>query len=238
MIWIFLFLLFCFPLASKAQVFDTANQEQALLYAIQQNPNNPELRETLGELYYNQGEYQKAIQEFQTAVSLDPSNLRGKYDLGFAEEAAGHYKEAIRSYQDAMASSLYHLNFRLGVCYIKMGNYSMALDCFQTAKKVQDSAGVEYGMALAEAGLLNYKEALADLHLALAQDPKFQKGKEFFLSQAQMEQTRQNWEDAQKERAILKFFLISGVLLFISVLTFWTIRVFFKRLNFAQEEEF
>ena len=77
----------------------------------------------LGLAYYNKGEYQKAIKNYQQALSLFPSYSLGYFNLALAYEAIERWEAAINAYETVI--SYYpeyppaHLN--VGKLYLKLG---------------------------------------------------------------------------------------------------------------------
>ena len=167
--------------------------EAALISEIGRSPNDPALRDELGEIYLRGAMLDKAIREFQTAVSLDPSDLRGRYDLGLVYEISGEYAEAAQAYRDAVSWSACQLNFRLGLCYNKLGMFAEAAESLRKAEAIKDSAGIRYALADSEAGLRDFNGAAEDLETAMEMDSGFLAGKDYFPDQAAAHETLDGW---------------------------------------------
>jgi len=79
------------------------NAESFSLLATQQavalDSANPQEYIALGGLYYQLGQYDNAIREFQTAVNLKPDFANAYYNLGHAYEQKGDLKSALAQYQ-------------------------------------------------------------------------------------------------------------------------------------------
>ncbi|MGI8419560.1 MAG: tetratricopeptide repeat protein [Candidatus Levyibacteriota bacterium] len=67
--------------------------------AIALDPNNPQQYVDLGGVYYQLGQFDDAIREFQTAVNLKQDYANGYYNLGHALEEKGQYDQAMTMYQ-------------------------------------------------------------------------------------------------------------------------------------------
>ena len=63
--------------------------------AIALDPNNPQQYINLGGVYYQLGQYDNAIREFQIAISLKPDYANAYYNLGHAYEEKGDYTDAL-----------------------------------------------------------------------------------------------------------------------------------------------
>lgn len=67
--------------------------------AVRRDPANPRLRLELGGVFYGARDFENAIRNFQTAVSLKPNYGNGYYNLSLAYEQSGRLPEAIRAIQ-------------------------------------------------------------------------------------------------------------------------------------------
>jgi tetratricopeptide (TPR) repeat protein len=81
------------PLAEGADVFAV----QSFSQAIALDPFNPNLRITLGGIFFAAGEYDTAIRIFEQAVSVKPDLANSHYNLAFALKEKGEYDRAIQS---------------------------------------------------------------------------------------------------------------------------------------------
>lgn len=71
-----------------------ASQQAAIL-----DPSNPQEYIALGGIYYQLGQYDSAIRQFQTATNLNPSYPNAYYNLGHAYEQKGDFQNALSQYQ-------------------------------------------------------------------------------------------------------------------------------------------
>lgn len=71
-----------------------------------------------GNRHYKKGEYQKALPAYQKAVSADPKNPVGHYNLGNAEFRTNQFADAEKEY-DAAAKSANNKNFSQKATYNK-----------------------------------------------------------------------------------------------------------------------
>ena len=79
--------------------------ETDCLMAIENNFDNLEARLNLGLAYYRQGEYQKAIAQYQEVIQKDERDYRAYYNRGLAYLALNNYRLAITDYQTALMYS-------------------------------------------------------------------------------------------------------------------------------------
>lgn len=87
------------------------------------------------ELY--QGNPERALFEFQTAVELDPAYVEGQTNLGLAYKLLGQYEEAKKAFERAIALDRKYATAynHLGTLYYTEGQYEKAIDLFETAVK-------------------------------------------------------------------------------------------------------
>jgi cytochrome c-type biogenesis protein CcmH/NrfG len=104
--------------ASSQQTQSTADQQAApLLAQLKTNPQNAELLASLGNVYYDSGQYQTAIEYYQRALRITPDNANVRTDLGTAYWYTGDSDTAIAEYQKALSSVPNQANalFNMGI---------------------------------------------------------------------------------------------------------------------------
>lgn len=74
-----------------------------LMQAVELDPNDPDMHDTLGVIYHRQGNHEGAILEYQESLRSEPNNAVTHLNLGITYEhqknldaAAAEYKEALR----------------------------------------------------------------------------------------------------------------------------------------------
>lgn len=149
------------------QNFDGAVKE--LQTALELRPNEPELHDALGEVYFDSQDNDNAESELKKALALDPSRTHALYLLGRlyiqqreTEKALPYLERALRLQPDlAEANSL------LGTAYLRMGQYSKAIPKLQKAAATDHYGNVHY--QLYEAYRKLGQPELAKKELALSQ---------------------------------------------------------------------
>jgi uncharacterized protein HemY len=81
------------PLADALQLAQKAKASQ---------PDDPNVNDTLGWVYYRQGLYNSAIPALESAVAKNPQNAAFQFHLGMAYLAAGQKSQAHTSLQAAL----------------------------------------------------------------------------------------------------------------------------------------
>jgi tetratricopeptide (TPR) repeat protein len=126
---------------------------QAYTKVIEQSPNNVQALAGLGQVYLRLQQYGDAISVLERAVRLNPTDKEIYFNLGQSYEqtkdfvkAADAYGQFIQSQPpDAWAGYL-----QLGLCYIELGQYDMAIQALLEAAKTQpQDIKTNYTLALA-----------------------------------------------------------------------------------------
>ena len=127
-------------------------------------------RFTLGVLRQMQNRLPEAQKEFETAVSLDPTNARAQLHLGETRLFLGEPEAGIAPLEQAIRLSPYGPNlatayWALGTCQLLLGRVDEAIDLLQTARAANPQFWVPY---LYLAGAYGLKGDLDKAKAALA----------------------------------------------------------------------
>jgi Tfp pilus assembly protein PilF len=154
-----------------AQTSHWKNSERLWTHALVVTSNNDVAHNNLGFLFLRQGELDKAISQFHTALNIRSENHQTHYDLGaalihnnlgnalarklIADEAIAHFQDAIRlrpDYADAY--------YNLGSVLFQRGQVDQAIAEWQKAVEIQPR-DAEAHRSLASAFLKNEEAKLA-----------------------------------------------------------------------------
>ena len=80
--------------------------QQALVRALEMDPQLPKIHEHLGRLYKQIGDPDSATQQFRMEAELNPASSEALNNLGTSLGEAENYKEAIECYEKAVAIDL------------------------------------------------------------------------------------------------------------------------------------
>lgn len=131
-----------------------------------------------GRTFFEQGEYNQAIEQFTKALQMDPKDAMSYYNRGLAYVAKTEYQEAIADYTSALhqnprnAMAYYHR----GIAHRLLGEHDRAIADYTRALRLDPRLAVAYrnrGQAYAAKGETD--RARADLEQANRLDPSLAK---------------------------------------------------------------
>ncbi len=76
---------------------DSLAMQTAMEQLVAKNPQNPDYRTELANLYYDQGEYEKAAASYQESLNLRPQNPNVETDLATCYFNLGQYDKALET---------------------------------------------------------------------------------------------------------------------------------------------
>ena len=148
---------------------------------VKQDPNNVQNRVELGWTYFQKGNVDAAVQEYQNALRLDPGNLQAKYNLASAYIQVGRLDEArvlVEEYvkKNPLISAGHSL---LGLVYQQQGNYGESIKEFEESiRLVPGNTNVYYQLAISYEKLGNRDKALEYYEQTIAYNPNYAEAKE------------------------------------------------------------
>ncbi len=152
---------------------------------LKENPNDVDAHRLMGHVYLHelgnsqgvQGvrseDLEKAIQEYETVVKLDPKDTRSKIFLGRLYQATNHPQEAARIFKSILSSdpnSVEALTY-LGRLDINQENYKEAVAILERVPQDERSPTTYEMLGLAYRQLNDYKRAASNFKAALDIDP-------------------------------------------------------------------
>jgi lipoprotein NlpI/predicted small lipoprotein YifL len=128
----------------------------------------------MGERYYNEGSYNKALAEYNRAISLKADYADACFARGRTWQKKGDLARAIEDYTKALfwTNSPTAYNFR-GAAYAARGDQDRAISDFTQALALKhDYADALYNRGVAYRGSGQYEKAIADFSRLLQMEPK------------------------------------------------------------------
>lgn len=121
-----------------ARVLDWKDADSLWLAAESTSPSSPNNHNNLGDLYGRRGDYERAIQEFQTAIALKPNYADAYHNLGNTYAQVGKNQEAIDSFLKAAAfnPNLWQSYQNLAAIYFGQKDFKLALEYMEKAAQL------------------------------------------------------------------------------------------------------
>ncbi len=112
-------------------------------------PNNIKAHNGLGVIFKNEGEYDKAVEQFKKALKINRNYAPIYYNLGDIQYRLGKYENAIAYFKKALElKSGYHLHLdiltSLAITYSEMGDNDNAVSTFKEAVRLFPSSVIPY----------------------------------------------------------------------------------------------
>ncbi|MDP8246559.1 MAG: tetratricopeptide repeat protein [Candidatus Tritonobacter lacicola] len=163
-----------------------SSAEKELKRAIDLESEDAETRIKLGNSYEAQGDYERAIAEYRTAIRMDPSSAQGHYNLGAAYFATSKLKtgastarrasqanpQAVVALKRAIEFDPEHVDayISLGMVYNRQKQHKFALAAFKKALMLEpDNPVVNYNIGSTYCSLLNFVNATNYMNRAATQ---------------------------------------------------------------------
>ncbi len=147
--------------------------------ALELNPEDKEVLNAIGVIYLLKLEdYQRAVEHFKRALSVDRSFSEASNNMGLAYEKMGMFKEAVDAYKAALTNPLYRnaekaLN-NLGRSYYRLGRFDDAIDAYkESIRRFSNFHLPYYGLALSYNAKGIRDDAANALKKAVEYDPLF-----------------------------------------------------------------
>ncbi|GIW22776.1 MAG: hypothetical protein KatS3mg068_1783 [Candidatus Sericytochromatia bacterium] len=86
--------------------------------ALEKNPNDIKALVGLGNMYYDSGQYQKAIEYYEKAIKINPNDSNVLTDLGTCYFNTEQNQKAIKYYEKAIKNDPNHLNARFNIGFV------------------------------------------------------------------------------------------------------------------------
>lgn len=146
--------------------------------AMQLNPDNKDVLNSLGLVYLRLEDSPSAEALFLRAVSIDHLFSDAYNNLGVAYMGREQWSKAVDAFRHALANPLYQTPerafYNLGISYYREGNYPAALDAFKDAVKRSPSSVLPlYRLALVYNKTGHYGDAASVMARAIEADRGF-----------------------------------------------------------------
>lgn len=153
-----------------------AGATSQLIEIIRKNSPNSEHYLTIGDIYYDTGDYENAIINYTEAISMKPDFMVAYNNRGNAYLNLGKFDKAIDDYTKAIANDpKYAIAYNnRGVAFYNKGKYDNALADYTKAIELDAKYAIAYnGRGTVYFAKGDYDKAIADYQKALELKPDF-----------------------------------------------------------------
>ncbi len=154
---------------------NTEKLKKILASAVELDPVNSDIRAELGNLYYDSGNKEAALKEYQMAVKNGEGSAVAYARLGLISEEEGNTDQAMVYFEKASLADprLSDILFRLGSMYLKAGREDDALKAFRSAAENKPDRGDVYlELAKLQEKMKNFKSAADNYETAVLYFPE------------------------------------------------------------------
>jgi tetratricopeptide (TPR) repeat protein len=159
---------------------DYSTAEPLLHQALLQNNKDPQVYQMLATLFYDKGQFNKAIKAFKKALEIDPAYTDASVGLSIILNDIGRYEEAKTVFTDAqerlnetkkqtdpfIEDRITQKHLELGDLYFQIEKYEDALEQYFKAKKLSNNPS-QLILKVAECYMKLHKEQRATQELQL-----------------------------------------------------------------------
>jgi len=141
---------------------------------VKKSPDSARAHSGLGIAYASQGQWDRAIEEFQIALGLKPDFMDAHYNLGIAYASKGQLNRAIEEYQTVLRlkPDVAEVHNNLGAAYLSQGLLDRAKTELQTASRLKpDFTEAHYNLAAIYLSEGNVELARKEVELVLRISP-------------------------------------------------------------------
>ena len=118
----------------------------------------------IGDGFFNQGNYEKAIEAYTNYLELNPNNIKSLYNRGRAYEELGNYELALADFNKVLENDPNHVQSRLSIA-INLYRNKLYMDVIYVCDNVLETHSQN-----ADAFLLRGKSHQKAYHINLAMD--------------------------------------------------------------------
>ncbi len=162
---VFFILILCFySIRTIIRNSDWKNNYNLWLSMVKSSPDSPKAHYALGDIYYKEGNYDQALEEFKKALELNQNFAEIYNNVGLIYEQKGLYNEALREYEKALKMSCIfdntyiHIHNNMGNAYTRMNLYNKAILQYKKALELNPN----YPQAHFNLGVIYHKQGRFD----------------------------------------------------------------------------
>ncbi|MFA5872178.1 MAG: tetratricopeptide repeat protein [Parcubacteria group bacterium] len=117
---------------------DWKSEDTLWVATAQVAPSGQQIHNNLGDVYARQGNTQKAIEEFQKAIAINPNYADAYHNLANTYQQAGQFDLAVANYEKALSINpqLWQSYQNLAAIYYNAGDFQKALENIRKASEI------------------------------------------------------------------------------------------------------
>jgi tetratricopeptide (TPR) repeat protein len=134
---------------SGDKLYEKGNIQEAIdefKLALELDPDNENVRNSLGVCYGLLSNYDSAIAEFEKAIAIAPGEYMALYNLGLVQLLMKRPDRALEHFLDAdkINGNNYEVAFQTGKLYLETGNFKASRPYLERAAELEPSSGPVY----------------------------------------------------------------------------------------------
>ncbi|MCG8431059.1 MAG: tetratricopeptide repeat protein [Candidatus Omnitrophica bacterium] len=116
------------------------------------SPQSPRAHNNMGDVYAQEGNYQKSLESFKKAIALKPHYADAYHNVANIHEVTGNREEAIAYYSKAIQLNprLYQSYQRLALIYNTLGDQQLAVRLWNRGQELQKAVTAAQGKVFAQ----------------------------------------------------------------------------------------
>lgn len=180
-----------------------------LQMALQTEPRNKDILNSIGLVHLHLEEYEKAADFFEKAVEQDQNFSEGFNNLGVSYMKLKRWDPAAAAFRKALSNPLYQTPerayYNLGMCLYRTGQYDQAVNAFRNAARRAPAFALPYyGLALSFNKTGRYGDAALAMGKALELDPSYKGDRRKFAEEMRQKVLTLDAEDESDLRDYLE----------------------------------
>lgn len=163
---------------------DWKNQDNLWLAAAKTSPNSPQNHNNLGDLWARRGDFDRAIEEFKIAITLNPRYADAYHNLANIYQQKGDWEKALENYQRAVEinPNIWQTYQNMAAIYFEMGEFEKAKEsAFKLLTINSELPYIYRNLGLIYLNLNQPKEAKKYLEIAQQINPEDEEIKKLLL---------------------------------------------------------
>jgi tetratricopeptide (TPR) repeat protein len=138
--------LICLSLATRVQISYWRNSFALYTHALDATKDNIAVHYFMGNLYFKQGIFEQAADQFRKALQIYPDFIDGRQRLGMTLSSLGRQDEAMEIFNKILKSNPYDIDARvaLATAFIRKGNHDEGIKQYRCVIRINPNDATGY----------------------------------------------------------------------------------------------